>query len=47
MKSKQHLQEWLNPEEGEEFTGDDGKLRTVEEQAPAKSNYSLSTKPEV
>jgi hypothetical protein len=38
---KQALQEWLNPEEETEET-----TETVEETvAPAKSNYSLSTKP--
>ena len=46
---KQALQEWLNPEEEEEeeFIPADGKLEVeeVEETAPAKSNYSLSTKP--
>jgi hypothetical protein len=40
---KAALQEWLNPEEEEEFTPADGKL-TVEEKP--QSNYSLSTKPE-
>jgi hypothetical protein len=43
---KAALQEWLTPE------GEDGdevieEVEEVEEQAPAKSNYSLSTKPEV
>ncbi len=37
---KAALQEWLTPDEEEEEEG------VVEEVAPAKSNYSLSTKPE-
>ena len=41
---KQALQEWLNPEEDEEFIPADGTL-TVEEKEEPKSNYSLSTKP--
>lgn len=41
---KQALQEWLNPEEDEEFIPADGLL-TVEEKEEPKSNYSLSTKP--
>jgi hypothetical protein len=40
---KAALQEWLTPEGEEEVE----EVEEVEEQAPAKSNYSLSTKPEV
>ena len=39
------LQEWLNPEEEEEFTPADGKLEVDEVKEEPKSNYSLSTKP--
>ena len=42
---KQALQEWLNPEEEEEFTPADGKLEVNEVKEEPKSNYSLSTKP--
>ena len=42
---KQALQEWLNPEEEEEFTPADGKLEVDEVKEEPKSNYSLSTKP--
>jgi hypothetical protein len=41
---KQALQEWLNPEEDEEETVASVE-KELEEVAPAKSNYSLSTKP--
>jgi len=41
---KQALQEWLNPEEDEEETVASVE-KELEETAPAKSNYSLSTKP--
>ena len=42
---KQALQEWLNPEEEDEFTPADGKLEVNEVKEEPKSNYSLSTKP--
>lgn len=41
---KQALQEWLNPEVDEEETVASVE-KELEEAAPAKSNYSLSTKP--
>ena len=41
---KQALQEWLNPEIDEEETVASVE-KELEETAPAKSNYSLSTKP--
>jgi hypothetical protein len=41
---KQALQEWLNPEDDEEETVASVE-KELEETAPAKSNYSLSTKP--
>jgi hypothetical protein len=42
---KQALQEWLNPEEDEEFIASDGKLEVVETKEEPKTNYSLSSKP--
>jgi hypothetical protein len=43
---KAALQEWLNPEEEDEFIPSDGLLTVEEKEETPKSNYSLSTKPE-
>jgi len=42
---KAALQEWLNPEEDEEFISSDGQLVVEEKEEKPQSNYSLSTKP--
>jgi len=42
---KAALQEWLNPEEDEDFTPSDGLLPVEEKEEKPQSNYSLSTKP--
>jgi hypothetical protein len=42
---KAALQEWLNPEEDEDFTPSDGLLVVEEKEEKPQSNYSLSAKP--